>query len=149
MELLLNENGEIIARRSPRKSRSNSLGRMLDVQNEIGTGGLFMEADPCSKNSLPPPPYIDDMRFIDDSSNSQSESERNSNIHKTNKYTSKNNNNDSKRESQQSNLCESCRMLLDRNYINTEQSDNLVILRRPSKVCKVGQHRLTFYNVKC
>ncbi|XP_033151309.1 rho GTPase-activating protein gacK isoform X3 [Drosophila mauritiana] len=136
VELLLNEYGEIIARRSPRKSRSNSLGRMLDVENEIETGGLFLETDLSSRNSSPLTPDIGEMRFIDDSSNSQSESERNSNIHKINKCNSNNNNNDSKRESQQSNLCESCRMLLERNDINTEQSDNIVILRRPSKQIK-------------
>ncbi|KMY91383.1 cytohesin-1 isoform X1 [Drosophila simulans] len=136
VELLLNENGEIIARRSARKPRSNSLGRMLDVENEIETGGLFLETDLSSRNSSPLTPDIGEMRFIDDSSNSQSESERSSNIHKTNKCNSNNNNNDSKRESQQSNLCESCRMLLERNDINTEQSDNLFILRRPSKQIK-------------
>ncbi|EDV54372.2 cytohesin-3 isoform X2 [Drosophila erecta] len=140
VELLLNGNGEIIARRSPRKTRSNSLGRMLDVENEIETGvnhpELFLETDPSSKHSSPLTPDTCDMRFIDDSCNSPSEFERNSFIQEANKNNSKNNTSNSKRDSQQSNLCESCHTLLERNCINSEQSDNLVILRRPPKQIK-------------
>ncbi|XP_039480873.1 cytohesin-1 isoform X1 [Drosophila santomea] len=140
IEVLLNENGEIIARRSPDKTRSNFLGRMLDVNNEIETGvnppELFLKNYPCSKHSSPLTPDTCDMRFIDDSSNLQSESERNSIIYKTNKYNSKNKNNNRKRDSLQSNLCESCHMLLEQNCINTERSHNLVNLRRPSKQIK-------------
>ncbi|XP_020809374.1 uncharacterized protein LOC110185050 isoform X1 [Drosophila serrata] len=164
VELLLNKKGEIIGRRSPRKTRSNSLGCMLDTldtetetETETGSGvmgmdnpGLQLDSDPSSGLSSPSPltPDAGDLRFIDDSSNSQSESERNSlsqNRHKNNNNSShinnNNNNNDvsngsSKRSSQQSNLCESCRTLLERNRSNAEQRESNVILRRPGKQIK-------------
>ncbi|XP_043064566.1 uncharacterized protein LOC108094373 isoform X1 [Drosophila ficusphila] len=157
VELLLNEKGEIIARRSPRKTRSSSLGCMLDVEDcepEAGLGmgmdnpGLQLETDPSSGLSSPLTPDAGDLRFIDDSSNSQSESERNSISHNNNNDSSMNHNNNnnnhsssssngsSKRSSQQSNLCESCRTLLERNRSNAEQSGSLVILRRPGKQIK-------------
>ncbi|KAH8251465.1 hypothetical protein KR038_002809 [Drosophila bunnanda] len=162
VELLLNDKGEIIARRSPRKTRSNSLGCMLDTldtetETETGSGvmggmdnpGLQLDSDPSSGLSSPSPltPDAGDLRFIDDSSNSQSESERNSlsqNRHKNNNNdhinNNNNNNNDSngssKRSSQQSNLCESCRTLLERNRSNAEQRESNVILRRPGKQIK-------------
>nr|XP_016945149.1 uncharacterized protein LOC108021114 isoform X1 [Drosophila suzukii] len=152
VEILLNEKGQIISRRSPRKTRSNSLGCMLDVdvdsETEMGLGlgmgmdgmdnpGLQLETDPSSGLSSPLTPDTGDLRFIDDSSNSPSESERNS-ISNNNNNVNHNNNNDSssKRGSQQSNLCESCRTLLERNRSNAEQSGNLVILRRPGKQIK-------------
>ncbi|KAH8409998.1 hypothetical protein KR009_003795 [Drosophila setifemur] len=152
VELLLNEKGEIIAKRSPRKVRSNSLGCMLDVEEteteteaQNGGGldnhGLQLDTDPSSGLSSPLTPDAGDLRFIDDSSNSQSESERNSishphNNNNNNSSVNNKNNNSSKRNSQQSNLCESCRTLLERNRSNAEQSNNVVILRRPGKQIK-------------
>lgn len=161
VELLLNEKGEIIAKRTPRKTRSNSLGCMLDTldteaETDTETGrevlgmdnpGLQLDTDPSSGLSSPSPltPDAGDLRFIDDSSNSQSESERNSlsqNQHKNNNNNNSNINNNnnsngsSKRSSQQSNLCESCRTLLERNRSNAEQRESNVILRRPGKVCR-------------
>ncbi|KAH8292822.1 hypothetical protein KR054_009732 [Drosophila jambulina] len=159
VELLLNQKGEIIARRSPRKTRSNSLGCVLDTldtETEVDTASevmgmdnpaLQLDSDPSSGLSSPSPltPDAGDLRFIDDSSNSQSESERNSlsqNQHKNNNNIKhiNNNNNDSngssKRSSQQSNLCESCRTLLERNRSNAEQRESNVILRRPGKQIK-------------
>jgi len=119
----------------------------VDSETEMGLGlgmgmdgmdnpGLQLETDPSSGLSSPLTPDTGDLRFIDDSSNSPSESERNS-ISNNNNNVNHNNNNDSssKRGSQQSNLCESCRTLLERNRSNAEQSGNLVILRRPGKVC--------------
>ncbi|XP_041633116.1 uncharacterized protein step isoform X1 [Drosophila kikkawai] len=155
VELLLNQKGEIIARRSPRKTRSNSLGCVLDsldTETETETSsdvmgmdnpGLQLDSDPSSGLSSPSPltPDAGDLRFIDDSSNSQSESERNSlsqNQHRNNNnnHINNNNNNNSKRSSQQSNLCESCRTLLERNRSNAEQRESNVILRRPGKQIK-------------
>ncbi|XP_016989955.1 cytohesin-1 isoform X1 [Drosophila rhopaloa] len=150
VELLLNEKGEIISRRSPRKTRSNSFGCMLDVDSEPETGlgmgmgmdnpGLQLETDTSSGLSSPLTPDAGDLRFIDDSSNSQSESERNSISHNNNNnnvnHNNNNSDNSSKRSSQQSNLCESCRTILERNRSNAEESGNLVILRRPGKQIK-------------
>jgi len=148
VELLLNERGEIISKRppqAPRKSRSNSFGCMLDVKEDEDSLHRG-EGEPSSVLSSPLTPEAEaetgDLRFIDDSSNSQSESERNSFSHNNNNSTAdnnnsskqlnnNNNNNNPKQEQQQeTNLCESCRMLMERNRNNAEQS-NVVILRRP------------------
>ncbi|KAH8329026.1 hypothetical protein KR074_001876 [Drosophila pseudoananassae] len=146
VELLLNEKGEIIARRPARTTRSNSLGCMLDVETEdagspggVDNHGLQLETDPSSGFSSPLTPDAGDLRFIDDSSNSQSESERNSITHNNNNNNNDddtNNKNGKRKSSQQSNLCESCRTLLERNRSNAEQSGNVVILRRPGKQIK-------------
>ncbi|KAH8325740.1 hypothetical protein KR067_006510 [Drosophila pandora] len=142
VELLLNEKGEIIAKRPARTTRSNSLGCMLDVDTSEGVDnhGLQLETDPSSGFSSPLTPDAGDLRFIDDSSNSQSESERNSITHNNNNNnddeTNNKNRNGKRNSSQQSNLCESCRTLLERNRSNAEQSGNVVILRRPGKQIK-------------
>lgn len=176
VELLLNERGEIISKRlppAPRKTRSNSLGCMLDVvdDNEGDEGydnpGLEGESErervereqAVSPSSLlsscsPLTPEAGELRFIDDSSNSPSESERNSisqshnnnssNIAEHNNNSSKqqnnNCNNNNNNDAQQANLCESCRTLIQRNRNNAELSgsNNSVILRRP-QVCEVEQ----------
>lgn len=153
VELLLNERGEIISKRppqAPRKSRSNSFGCMLDVKEDednlpIGERQGEAEGEPSSVLSSPLTPEAEtgDLRFIDDSSNSQSESERNSLSHNNNSSIADNNNsskqlnnnnsdnnNQQQQQQQQANLCESCRMLMERNRNNAEQS-NVVILRRP------------------
>lgn len=172
VELLLNERGEIISKRlppAPRKTRSNSLGCMLDVvdDNEGDEGfdnpGLIGEGEereqPVSPSSLlsscsPLTPEAGELRFIDDSSNSPSESERNSisqcnnnssNIaeHNNNSSKQQNNNcnsnsNNNNNDAQQTNLCESCRTLIQRNRNNAELSgsnNGSVILRRP-QVCE-------------
>ncbi|KPU73567.1 uncharacterized protein Dana_GF14420, isoform C [Drosophila ananassae] len=142
VELLLNEKGEIIAKRPARTTRSNSLGCMLDVDTSEGVDnhGLQLETDPSSGFSSPLTPDAGDLRFIDDSSNSQSESERNSISHNNNNNnddeTNNKNRNGKRNSGQQSNLCESCRTLLERNRSNAEQSGNVVILRRPGKQIK-------------
>ncbi|XP_026843102.1 ankyrin repeat, PH and SEC7 domain containing protein secG isoform X1 [Drosophila persimilis] len=154
VELLLNDKGEIISRRSPRKTRSNSLGCMLDVVDGDGDadayGGmdnpcLQLDTDtdaPSSVLSSPLTPDAGDMRFIDDSSLSQSESERNSiSINNNNNSKEQQNNNNcssSPRSSQESNLCESCRHLIERNLSNAEKQINsdVVILRQHPKQIK-------------
>lgn len=83
VELVLNERGEVVARRPQRervKQRSNSLDNVLNEDEECG------DADTVSANSMPicalrhgVSPLNDaggDLRFIDDSSTSQSETER-------------------------------------------------------------------------
>ncbi|XP_060650714.1 uncharacterized protein DDB_G0280205 isoform X1 [Drosophila nasuta] len=170
VELLLNERGEIVAKRppqAPRKTRSNSLGCMLDVQDEL-EGGIDNEAlqldtereqereAGSSVLSSPLTPEAGELRFIDDSSNSQSESERNSisqqqqqqqnnnsnsiadNNNSSKQLNNNNNNNNNSSSSdynnqQLANLCESCRTLIERNRNNAEQS-NVVILRRPQQI---------------
>ncbi|KAH8263447.1 hypothetical protein KR044_009203 [Drosophila immigrans] len=150
VELLLNERGEIVAKRppqAPRKSRSNSLGCMLEHNDddEVVVGGE------SSLLSSPLTPEAGELRFIDDSSNSQSESERNSisqhinanNIAIDNNNSSKqlnnntntnaNNSSSDNNNQQQANLCESCRTLIERNRNNAELS-NVVILRRPQQI---------------
>ncbi|KAI8038040.1 hypothetical protein M5D96_009081 [Drosophila gunungcola] len=117
---------------------------MLDVDSQSERGmdnpGMQLETDPSSGLSSPLTPDAGDLRFIDDSSNSQSDSERNSISQNNNNNNVNHNNNNSngssKRSSQQSNLCESCRTLLERNRSNAEQCGNLVILRRPGKQIK-------------
>lgn len=177
VELLLNERGEIISKRlppAPRKTRSNSLGCMLDVvdDNEGDEGfdnpGLEGEREMVEREQAVSPssllsscspltPEAGELRFIDDSSNSPSESERNSisqsnnnssNIaeHNNNSSKQQNNNcnsstnNNNNNDAQQANLCESCRTLIQRNRNNVELSgsNNSVILRRP-QVCEVEQ----------
>ncbi|XP_017857598.1 PREDICTED: uncharacterized protein DDB_G0280205 isoform X1 [Drosophila arizonae] len=161
VELLLNERGEIISRRppqAPRKTRSNSLGCMLDVAEDgIDNEALQLDSESEMVNSglsSPLTPEAGDLRFIDDSSNSQSESERNSvsqNHNSSNSNSNSNsiadNNNSSKQlnnnhssssnnnnnNNQQANLCESCRTLMERNRNNAEQS-NVAILRRPQQI---------------
>ncbi|XP_023177229.2 putative uncharacterized protein DDB_G0277255 isoform X1 [Drosophila hydei] len=155
VELLLNERGEIISRRppqAPRKSRSNSLGCMLDVAEDgIDNEALQLDSETETVNSglsSPLTPEASDLRFIDDSSNSQSESERNSVSHNNNSIadnnnsskqlnnnnnSSSNNNNNNNNNNQQTNLCESCRTLMERNRNNAEQS-NVAILRRPQQI---------------
>ncbi|XP_030555619.1 cytohesin-1 isoform X1 [Drosophila novamexicana] len=152
VELLLNERGEIISRRppqAPRKSRSNSLGCMLDAA-EDGIDNVALQLEPelvdgetvNSGLSSPLTPEAGDLRFIDDSSNSQSESERNSLSHNNNstadnnnssKQLNNNNNSNNNNNNQQANLCDSCRTLMERNRNNAEQS-NVVILRRPQQI---------------
>ncbi|KAH8376878.1 hypothetical protein KR093_001886, partial [Drosophila rubida] len=161
VELLLNERGEIVAKRppqAPRKSRSNSLGCMLDVQDSEG-GNEPDEAErererereraaASSVLSSPLTPEAGELRFIDDSSNSQSESERNSISQQHSTHNVADNNNSSKQlnnntsntgnssdnnNQQQANLCESCRTLLQRNRNNAELS-NGVQLRRPQQI---------------
>ncbi|KAH8298082.1 hypothetical protein KR018_006250 [Drosophila ironensis] len=142
VELLLNEKGEIIGKRSPRKVRSNSLGCMLDVDQESGVDnpGLQVETDPSSGLSSPLTPDAGDLRFIDDSSNSQSESERNSISQGTNNNnndtSTDNRNNHNNKQQSAGGLCESCRTLLERNRSNAEQSGNVVTLRRTGKQIK-------------
>lgn len=181
VELLLNERGEIISKRlppAPRKTRSNSLGCMLDVvdDNEGDEGfdnpGLEGESErervereqAVSPSSLlsscsPLTPEAGELRFIDDSSNSPSESEQRNSISQSHNNNSSNiaehNNNSSKQQNnncnnnnnndaQQANLCESCRTLIQRNRNNAELSgsNNSVILRRP-QVCEVEQKGYT------
>lgn len=174
VELLLNERGEIISKRlpqAPRKTRSNSLGCMLDVveddvvQDTGGIDNLGLDAErqqavsPSSllSSSSPLTPEAGELRFIDDSSNSPSESERNSisqsnSKSNNNSNTAEHNNNSSKQQNnncnisnnnnnnndaqQDTNLCESCRTLIQRNRNNAELSGDAVILRRP-QVCEV------------
>ncbi|BFF93155.1 cytohesin-1 [Drosophila madeirensis] len=155
VELLLNDKGEIISRRSPLKTRSNSLGCMLNAEDlsETTNGGLGGMDNPClqldmdlpsSVLSSPLTPDAGDMRFIDESSNSQSESDRNSishpnhNNNNNSKEQHNNNNNSSTRSSQESNLCESCRHLIERNLSNAEKQINsdVVIPRQHPKQIK-------------
>ncbi|XP_039950383.1 cytohesin-1 isoform X1 [Bactrocera tryoni] len=90
VELVLNERGEVVARRPQRervKQRSNSLDNVLNEDEECGG-----DADTASANSMPicalrhgASPLNDvgggDLRFIDDSSTSQSETERSAQQH--------------------------------------------------------------------
>ncbi|XP_032591961.1 cytohesin-2 isoform X1 [Drosophila grimshawi] len=144
VELLLNENGEIISKRLPqvpRKPRSNSFGCMLDViEDGIDNVALQLESecrDINSSFSSPLTPDAGELRFIDDSSNSQSESERNSisqattnnnsgNIADNNNSSKQlnnnsNNNSNNNNNKQHANLCDSCRMKW-RNRNNAELS---------------------------
>ncbi|XP_017854794.1 uncharacterized protein LOC108608099 isoform X1 [Drosophila busckii] len=153
IELLLNERGEIISRRlpqAPRKSRSNSLGCMLDMppdeeeqQQQDASSALSSPLTPDT-SELDTLTAAGDLRFIDDSSNSQSESERNSQTHNSsnedNNNSSKqlnnnhnNNNQQQQQQQQQQQLCDSCRTLIERNRNNAELS-NVVILRRPQQI---------------
>ncbi|XP_030376929.1 uncharacterized protein LOC115625861 isoform X1 [Scaptodrosophila lebanonensis] len=159
VELLLNERGEIISRRPQqltRNRRSNSLGCVLD-EEEVGGGGidngaLEIDTDGGQSSVLSSPLSTgeegesNDLRFIDDSSNSQSESERNSvnnnnnNNNNSNNHNNNNtNNSNSKKNHNQNdnnnhmNLCDICRTVIERNRNNAEQSANVVILRRPQQ----------------
>ncbi|XP_023301804.2 uncharacterized protein LOC111683917 [Lucilia cuprina] len=76
IELILNEKGEIIGKRPKsfdKTIRSNSLGCVLDETNEPAA----LPTSPLNESS---PLILDshDIKFIDDSSTSQSENERNS-----------------------------------------------------------------------
>lgn len=78
IEILLNEKGEIIGKRPKsleKTTRSSSLGCVLDESSELINTDLptspFNESSPLILDST-------DIKFIDDSSTSQSENERNS-----------------------------------------------------------------------
>lgn len=79
IELILNEKGEIIGKRPKsleKTARSSSLGCVLDDCSELNVGSTI-PTSPLNESS---PLILDssDIKFIDDSSNSQSENERNS-----------------------------------------------------------------------
>lgn len=176
VELVLNERGEVVARRPQRertKQRSNSLDNVLNEDEE--TLHADGDADTVSANSMPlystrhgASPLNDgggDLRFIDDSSTSQSETERSA--HHKNKENNKPSCNGSNKafvknlqlnlnvveggEGGSSNivscgdtngydnnnyLCDDCRNVLVRNRNNAAQ--NAVILRNNNKV---GRHQ--------
>ncbi|XP_054744755.1 cytohesin-1 isoform X1 [Anastrepha obliqua] len=160
VELVLNGRGEVVARRPQRertKQRSNSLDNVLNEDEErVVTGG---GGDGDSVNSMPFCPRLGmspladvggDFRFIDDSSTSQSETERTAHNNKENKPSCNvtkaivkglqlnlggggggcdNNGYDNNNY-----LCDDCRNVLVRNHNNAAQ--NAVILRNNNKQIK-------------
>ncbi|XP_068150725.1 uncharacterized protein step isoform X2 [Drosophila tropicalis] len=97
IEILFNEKGEIISKRSPSKLRSNSLGCMLD-----NDGNISAKLSSLLKLNA------GEFRFIDDISTSQNETEHNImefNANNNTKYSISN------RIDQKTNLCNSCRNL--------------------------------------
>ncbi|XP_017472302.1 PREDICTED: cytohesin-1 isoform X1 [Rhagoletis zephyria] len=158
VELVLNERGEVVARRPQRertKQRSNSLDNVLNEDEESASVGGG-ESD--SVNSMPCCPRLGispladvgggDLRFIDDSSTSQSETERTAYNNKENKLSCNatkaivkglqlnlSGNGDGDNGYDNNNyLCDDCRNVLVRNRNNAAQ--NAVILRNNNKQIK-------------
>lgn len=158
VELVLNDRGEMVTRqRTLEKGRSSSLGCVLD-----DTDGAVSDIDGDSCNSYSPRATTlhdsganvgsmesgGEFKFIDDSSTSQSENERNSqnnvptlsNNTKNSTSASQNNNNNknnhiinSSPNSNNNNddLCDVCKNVLQQNRNNLAHNDDAVILRNP------------------
>ncbi|XP_011176706.2 cytohesin-1 isoform X1 [Zeugodacus cucurbitae] len=171
VELVLNERGEVVARRPQRahtKQRSNSLDNVLNEDEEsLHADG---DADTLSANSMPlcnarldggGSPLNDgggDLRFIDDSSTSQSETERSAHNNKENNKPACKGSKafvqqlqlnlgvgeggggsgggiaDTNGYDNNNYLCDDCRNVLVRNRNNTAQ--NALILRNNNKQIK-------------
>ncbi|XP_023033974.1 cytohesin-1 isoform X1 [Drosophila willistoni] len=100
IEILFNEKGEIISKRSPSKQSSNSLGFMLDDDGNLSAN----LSSPLKLNT-------GEFRFIDDVSTPQNDTEHDLSNINNNTSIRKRSKNISNRIDEKSNLCESCRNL--------------------------------------